>query len=75
MLTAEGDLAWQIGQSSGAWERAGMSGAIVGLNWPAALALAAAFDPDAESIITTPLLQALEDGALAGAAEQRLSEE
>lgn len=73
MRTDEARIAWSVGQSHGAWGRAGMGGALTGFDWSAALALAAALDPDAEPMIVTPLLQALEEGALAGAAEQQVA--
>lgn len=77
MQTRAARNAWDVAASAGAWVRVAVSislpgGAtasdlvVTGLDWSAALAMAAALDPDADPAETADLLKAIETGALAG---------
>ncbi len=54
----------------GIWVGAGMTGAVVGLDWRAALAAARAFRPRIDSRVAALLLRIGEQGALAGLARR-----
>lgn len=68
--SGEGALAWRVAGSPGVWARAGMTGALAGLNWPAALAFADALEAGADREALGEYLSAVEAGALEGEAQR-----